>query len=37
MSTKKPQEKNKFWLRVICIALVVILIGSTVIAALTIF
>ena len=33
MSTKKTQDKKKFWVRVICVALIVIMVGSTVIAA----
>lgn len=36
MSTKK-QEQKKFWIRVICIVLVVLLAGSTLLAALGIF
>ena len=36
MSTKK-QEKSKFWVRVLCIVLAVILVGSSIVAALSLF
>lgn len=37
MSTKKQQDRKKMWIRVICIALCVLMIGSTVVAALGLF
>ena len=37
MSAKKQQERKKFWIRLICILMVVLLAGSTVLAALGIF
>lgn len=37
MSTKKQQDRKKMWIRVICIALAVLMIGSTVVAALGLF
>ncbi len=37
MTNKKQLDRKKLWIRVICILLVVLLAGSTVIAALGIF
>ena len=33
MSSKSQQDKRKFWVRLICIVLVVLLAGSTLVAA----
>jgi uncharacterized membrane protein len=37
MSTKKQQERKKFWIRVICVVLALLMIGSTLVAALGLF
>ena len=37
MTNKKQQDKKKFWVRVICIVLVVLLMGSTLAAIFGIF
>ncbi len=34
MSSKNQQEKSKFWVRLICIVLAVLLVGSTLAAVL---
>ncbi len=37
MSTRKQQERKKFWVRVICIALAVLMAGSSLLALLNVF
>ena len=37
MTTKKQQDRKKFWIRVICIFLAVLMIGSSLVAALGLF
>lgn len=37
MTTSKKEQTKKLWVRIICIALVIILVGSTLLAALGIF
>ncbi len=37
MSTKKQQDQKKFWIRVICVVLAFLMIGSSVVAALGLF
>lgn len=37
MATKKQQERKKIWVRVICIALVVLMAGSSLLALFEIF
>ena len=37
MTTKKQQDRKKFWVRVLCIVLAFLMIGSTLLAALGIF
>lgn len=37
MSTKKQQEQKKFWVRVLCIFLVVLMAGSSLLALLEVF
>ncbi len=37
MSTSKKEQRKKLWVRIICIGLVVILVGSTLLAALGLF
>ena len=37
MSTKRQQERKKFWIRVICVVLALLMIGSTLVAALGLF
>ncbi len=37
MSTKKQQERKKLWVRIICIFLVVLLAGSSLLALLEVF
>ena len=37
MTTKKQQERKQFWIRVICIVLAVLMIGSSLVAALGLF
>ncbi len=35
MSTQKQKEKKQFWIRVLCIILAVLMIGSSLVAALS--
>ena len=37
MSTKSKQDKKKFWIRVICAVLAVIMVGTTLLAAFGVF
>ena len=37
MAGKKQQDKKKFWVRAICIVLVVLLMGSSLLALLDLF
>ncbi len=37
MSSKKQQDRKKFWVRLICIALAVLMAGSSLLALLNIF
>ncbi len=37
MTTSKKEQTKKLWVRIICIGLVIILVGSTLLAALGIF
>ena len=37
MSTKKQQEQKKFWVRAICLFLVILLAGSSLLALLEVF
>ena len=37
MSTSKKEQRKKLWVWIICIGLVVILVGSTLLAALGLF
>jgi hypothetical protein len=37
MTTSKKEQTKKLWIRIICFGLVIILIGSTLLAALGIF
>ena len=37
MSTKKQQDRKKFWIKVMCVVLAFLMVGSTVVAALGIF
>lgn len=37
MSTKKQKEKRKFWVRLICIVLAVLMAGSSLLALLEVF
>ncbi len=37
MSSKKQQERKKFWVRVICVFLVILLAGSSLLALLDVF
>ena len=37
MSTQKQKDKKKFWIRVLCIVLAVLMIGSSLVAALSLF
>lgn len=37
MTTSKKDQQKKMWIRIICIGLVIILVGSTLLAALGIF
>ncbi len=37
MTTSKKEQAKKLWVRIICIGLVIILVGSTLLAALGIF
>jgi len=37
MTTKKQQDRKKFWVRVICIVLAVLMAGSSLLALLDVF
>jgi succinate dehydrogenase hydrophobic anchor subunit len=37
MTTKKQQEKKKFWIRVLCVVLAVLMIGSSIAAIFGVF
>ncbi len=37
MSTSKKQQNTKLWVRVVCIGLIIIMVGSTVLAAMGLF
>ena len=37
MSTSKKQQTTKMWIRVVCIGLIVVMVGSTVLAAMGLF
>ncbi len=37
MSVKSKQDKKKFWIRVICTVLAVIMVGSTLLAVFDVF
>ena len=37
MSTKKQQDRKKFWVRLICIVLAVLMAGSSLLALLEVF
>lgn len=37
MATKKQQDRKKFWVRIICIGLAVLMAGSSLLALLEVF
>ena len=37
MTTKKQQDRKKFWIRVICVVLAFLMVGSSLLAALGLF
>ena len=37
MSTQKQKDKKQFWIRVLCIVLAILMIGSSLVAALSLF
>ena len=37
MTTKKKQDKKKFWIRVVCIVLAILMIGSSIAAIFGVF
>ncbi len=37
MSTQKQKEKRQLWIRILCIVLAILMIGSSLVAALSLF